>query len=86
MEKVFSPVTDLIGSLYDLLFDAATKVWSLAKPVVMIGLLFDLITGHLGWISQILGHYRDFMLFTSQASTLVLIVVAVVTLAFVAKR
>lgn len=80
MGKFLEPVKELVGSLYDLLFDAAQKVWSLVKPVFLIGLAFDLVTGKLGWINQILGVYRQVITDTSGASWLVLIVLAILFL------
>lgn len=71
-EPIFVPVRGLINTLYDLLMDASQKVWKLAKPIVMIGLLFDLISGKLGWINTMLGYYRTFMHDTSGASWVVL--------------
>jgi cobalamin biosynthesis protein CobD/CbiB len=73
MERLFEPIKDLIGALYDLLIDAAEKVWNVAKPVVMIGLLIDLVSGQLGWINQILGYYHQAISYTSGASWLLAI-------------
>ncbi len=80
MEKLLAPIKDLIGSLYDLLFDAAQKVWSLAKPIFLIGVVFDLVTGKLGWINQLLEIYRQVLSTTSGASWLVVVVVALLAL------
>ncbi|MBI4126586.1 MAG: hypothetical protein HY465_03750, partial [Deltaproteobacteria bacterium] len=65
MMKAFDPVKDLVGSLYDVLFDAANKVWNLVKPILLIGLVFDLVTGKLGWINQLMGYYQQLMQYTS---------------------
>lgn len=80
MGKLFEPVHDLISSLYDLLHDAADKVWSLAKPIAMIGLLFDLLTGKLGWIGSILDFYKQFLGHTSGTSWLVLVILGLLVL------
>ncbi len=72
LEPIFQPVRAMVATLYDVLFDAAQKVWKLARPVAMIGLLFDLLTGKLGWINTMLGYYRQFMHDTSGASWIVL--------------
>ena len=80
MGKLFQPLQDLVGSLYDLLHDAADKVWGLAKPIAMIGLLFDLLTGKLGWISSIMEVYKTFLQHTSGTSWLVLVLAALVVL------
>lgn len=76
MDKLFKPLQDLISSLYDLLFDAAQKVWSLFQPVALVGLLFDLLTGKLGWIDSILGFYHQFLSHTTGANWWVLLLVA----------
>jgi hypothetical protein len=83
--SLFAPVRDLVGGLYDLLMDSATKVWALAKPVAMIGLLFDLLTSRLGWIDSILAYYHRFMHDTSGASSLVLVLGTVLVLTYFAK-
>lgn len=83
--SVFAPVKDLVKGLYDLVMDAATKVWSLAKPIVLIGLLFDLVTAKIGWISNILVYYRQFMHDTSGSAPLVLILGTVLVLTYFAK-
>lgn len=80
MERLLSPIKDLIGSLYDLLFDAAQKVWSLVKPIFLIGIVFDLVTGKLGWINQLLGVYQQVLTSTSGASWLVVFLVALLAL------
>lgn len=86
MDKLFAPLKDLIGSVYDFLYDAATKVWSLAKPIVFIGLLFDLITGKFGWIQSILGIYRQFLSYTSGTHWLVLVLLTVVVVSFFSSK
>jgi putative exporter of polyketide antibiotics len=73
MDKLFDPIRDLVASLYDVLSDAAHKVWALVKPIFLIGMVFDLATGNLGWINQILGYYRDLLAYTSGASWLVIV-------------
>jgi len=80
MGKLFQPLQDLIGSVYDLLHDAADKVLALAKPIAMIGLLVDLLTGKLGWIDNILSYYRAALNYTSGTSWLVLILAALLLL------
>jgi len=75
MGKLFAPIKDLVGAVYDVLFDAATKVWSLLKPVVLIGLLFDLVTGQLGWITNILTYYDKLLTFTGGAHWLIILVI-----------
>jgi hypothetical protein len=82
LEPIFQPVKVLIGTVYDVLFDAAQKVWKLAKPVAMIGLLVDLLTGKLGWIQTMLGYYRTFMHDTSGSSWIVLVLAAVLVLTY----
>lgn len=86
MGKLLAPVKDLIGTLYDFLFDAAQKVWSLAKPVILIGLLIDLISGQLGWISQILEFYHKTLTYTAAAPWFVLVVFGVVALGFFSRK
>lgn len=86
MGKIFEPIKDLFGAVYDLLFDAAQKVWSLAKPVILIGLAIDLISGKLGWISQILEFYRQMLDYTAGASWMVLVFAALVVLGYFSKR
>jgi len=85
MGNIFQPVKDLVGHLYDVFFDAAQKVWSLAKPVILIGLTIDFVTGKLGWISQILEYYRQALTYTSGASWFLLLVVALLVLNFFKK-
>lgn len=86
MGKIFEPVKDLIGSVYDLLYDAATKVWSLVKPVILIGLLVDLVTGKLGFISQMLEFYRQTLNYTAGTSWLVLIIGGLIVMTWFTKR
>ena len=81
MKQLFSPLTELIGSLYDFLYDAAQKVLSLAKPVVVVGLLIDVITGKLGWIDHILEVYHRTLGYTSSASMLVVLFLGLVAVA-----
>ncbi|MDO8462343.1 MAG: hypothetical protein Q7S98_05740 [Deltaproteobacteria bacterium] len=84
MGKIFQPLQDLIGSVYDLLHDAAEKVWSLAKPIAMIGLLVDFLTGKLGWISSMLGYYKQFLADTSGTSWLVLVLAVLLAMSCMA--
>lgn len=86
LEPIFSPIKELIAHVYDLLFDAANKVWKLAKPVAMIGLLLDFLTGKLGWITTIMNYYRQFMHDTSGASWIVLVVFAMLALTYLTKK
>lgn len=86
MEKLFMPIKDLIDSLYGVLYDAAEKVWNLAKPVVFIGLLYDLVSGKLGWINSILEYYRQTLSYTSGSHWLVLCFVGLIALSFFAKK
>ncbi|MBI4125699.1 MAG: hypothetical protein HY466_07210 [Deltaproteobacteria bacterium] len=86
MEKLFAPLKDLVGAVYGLLYDAATKVWNLAKPVIMIGLLIDLVTAKLGWITHILEYYRRTLEYTGGTHWLVLIIGGLVALAFFSKK
>lgn len=80
MEKLFAPITDLVGSLHGMLLDAAQKIWSLVKPIFMIGIVFDLVSGRLGWIDQLLGTYNQLLAATSGASWLVVVVGALILL------
>jgi len=82
MERLFQPVKDLVAAIYDVIYDAAGKVWNLVKPVVLIGLVVDLVTGQLGWIGQILEYYRLALSYTTGASWLVLVIFAVLFLHF----
>ena len=86
MEKIFEPIKDLIGSVYNLLFDAATKVWSLVKPIFLIGLVVDLVTGKLGWITQILEFYRQAISYTATASWWLVLVMALLLFHFFRKQ
>ena len=86
MEKLFAPIKDLVGGVYGVLYDAATKVWSLAKPVILIGLLFDLVTGKLGWISNILELYRQTLTYTAGTSWLVLTILGCLALTWFTKK
>lgn len=86
MSTLFTPVKDLVGNIYDLLFDAAQKVWSLVKPVLFIGLTLDLVTGKLGWIGTILDYYRRTLEYTAGTSWLVLVIGGMLALAYFAKR
>ncbi|OGP14534.1 MAG: hypothetical protein A3I75_00740 [Deltaproteobacteria bacterium RIFCSPLOWO2_02_FULL_50_16] len=86
MKQLLSPLTDLIGSLYDFLFDAASKVLNLAKPVITVGLLIDVVTGKLGFIDHILDFYQKTLSTTSGASMMVVIVIGIVVLAMVTKK
>lgn len=85
MSKFFEPVKDLVASLYDVFHDAAEKVWSLAKPVLLIGLAIDFVSAKLGWITQILEYYRQGLAYTSDASHFVLILGALMLLYFFKK-
>ena len=82
LEPLFEPLKILMNTVYDVLMDAAQKVWRLAKPVAMIGLLIDLLTAKLGWIHTIIGYYNEFMRATSGTSWLVLLLVTVLILSF----
>lgn len=86
MANLFTPVKDLVDSIYDVLFDAASKVWSLAKPVILIGLAVDLVTGKLGWIGTILEYYRRTLEYTAGTSWLVLVIGGMVVLTWFTKR
>lgn len=86
MGNLFAPVKDLIGGIYDVLFDAASKVWNLAKPVILIGLAVDLVTGKLGWIGTILEYYRRTLEYTAGTSWLVLVIAGMLALSWFAKR
>lgn len=86
MANLFTPVKDLVGGIYDVLFDAASKVWSLVKPVILIGLAVDLVTGKLGWIGTILEYYRRTLEYTAGTSWLVLVIGGMVVLTWFAKR
>ena len=86
MGNLFTPVKDLVGSIYDVLFDAATKVWSLVKPVVLIDLTVDLVTGKLGWITTILEYYRRTLEYTAGTSWLVLIIGGLLVMSWFAKK
>lgn len=82
MNQIFTPVTDLVGSLHQVLHDAAVKVWDLVKPIFLIGVVFDLVTSQLGWIESMLGYYNQFMIYTSGASWLVVLLGAMMLLSF----
>ena len=84
--RAFDSVKDLVGSLYDVLYDAANKVWSLAKPVLFVGLVVDLVSGKLGWIGQIVGYYKQIVDYTSGASTLVVVIIGLVVLSWANKN
>lgn len=86
MGNLFAPVKDLVGGIYDVLFDAASKVWSLAKPVILIGLAVDLISGKLGWIGTILEYYRRTLEYTAGTSWLVLVIGGMIVLTWFTKR
>lgn len=86
MEKLFAPIKDLVGSVYDVIYDAATKVWSLIKPIVLIGLVVDLVTAKLGWIATILEFYRRILDYTGGTHWLVLIIGGLVALAWFSKK
>ncbi|OGQ05312.1 MAG: hypothetical protein A2W61_03375 [Deltaproteobacteria bacterium RIFCSPLOWO2_01_44_7] len=85
MVKFFEPVKDLVAGLYDVFHDAAEKAWSLAKPVLFVGLAIDLVSGKLGWITQILEYYRQGLAYTAGASHFVLILGALMVLYFFKK-
>jgi len=85
MEKLFTPVKDLIGSIYDVVYDAAQKVWSLVKPLFLIGVTFDLVTGKLGWVNSLLEYYHQTLNYTSGTNWLVLIIGGLFLLAFCTK-
>lgn len=82
MGKIFQPLQDLVGGCYDFCYDAACKVWNLAKPLALIGLLFDLMTGKLGWIDHILVNYRAILQHTSGTHWLVLVLGVLVLLSW----
>lgn len=86
MGNMFAPVKDLVGSLYEFLFDAAGKVWNLAKPIVMIGLLIDLITAKFGWISMMLGFFHQTLDVIATASWITLVFCGIVLLAFFSRN
>lgn len=86
MEKLFAPIKDLVGAVYDIVYDAATKVWNLAKPVILIGLLIDLVTHKLGWVDTILEYYRRTLDYTGGTHWLVLIIGGMVLLAWFSKK
>ena len=86
MGNLFTPVKDLVGSIYDVLFDAAAKVWSLVKPILLIGLAIDLVTGKLGWIGTILEYYRRTLEYTAGTSWLVLVIGGLVMLSWCTKN
>lgn len=86
MGNLFTPVKDLVGSIFDVLYDAAQKVWSLAKPVILVGLTVDLVTGKLGWIGTILEYYRRTLEYTAGTSWLVLIIGGLLAMTWFAKR
>ena len=86
MGNLFAPVKDLVGSLYDFLYDAAGKVWNLAKPIIMIGLLVDLVTAKLGWISMILGFFHQALNVIASASWIALLFFGVVVLAYFSRN
>lgn len=82
MGKIFEPIKDLFGAVYDLVFDSLQKVLSLAKPVLTVGLLFDLVTGKLGWISQILEVYQRVLSYTAGASWLVVAALVLIAIGY----
>lgn len=86
MSNLFAPIKDLLGSCFDFLSDAAQKVWSLAKPVILIGLLIDLVSAKLGWITQILDVYRRILEATAGTSWVVLLLLAFVVVSFFQRR
>ena len=86
MDKLFAPIKDLVGGVYGVLYDAACKVWSLAKPVILIGLVVDLVTGKLGWIGSIMEYYRQFLNYTSGTSWMVLLIAGVILFGFFSKK
>ncbi len=81
-EPIFMPIKGLVAMIYEVLHDAAHKVWDLARPIAMVGLLFDLLTGKLGWISVMLGYYKQFMQDTSGTSSMVLVLGSVLILTY----
>lgn len=85
MEKLFSPIKDLIGGLYDVMYDAAQKVWSLAKPIFLIGVTVDLVTGKLGWINSMLEYYHQTLNYTSGTHWLVMVIGGLFLLSFFGK-
>lgn len=86
MGKFFEPIKDLFGAVYDLIYDAATKVWALAKPILLVGLVFDLVTARLGWISQILDVYHRLLEYTAGASWVVVVAIALVFVSLFYKK
>lgn len=86
MGNLFAPVKDLVDGIYDVLFDAASKVWNLVKPVILIGLAVDLVTGKLGWIGTILEYYRRTLEYTAGTSWLVLVIGGMLMLSWFTKR
>lgn len=86
MGNLFSPVKDLVGSVYDLIYDAAQKVWSLVKPILLIGLAIDLVTAKLGWIHTILEYYHRTLDYTAGTSWLVLVIGGMLVLTWFTKR
>lgn len=86
MENLFAPIKNLVGAVYDVIYDAAQKVWSLIKPVILIGLALDLVTGKLGWIATILEYYRRTLEYTAGTSWLVLVIGGLVVLTFFTRR
>jgi flagellar biosynthesis protein FliR len=86
MKTLLAPLSDLIASLYDFLIDAADKVLSLAKPVITVGLLIDVVTGKLGWIDHILDLYNKTLSHTSSASMIVVIIVGLILLGYLTKK
>ena len=86
MKALFTPLIDLVSSLYNFLSDMAKKAMDLAKPVVVLGLLIDLVSGKLGWIDHILAVYRKTLEFTAEAPVLIVVIVAIIILAFIAKK
>lgn len=86
MERAFAPAKDLVGSVYELLHDAAQKAWSLARPVFFVGLLVDFVTARLGWIDTVMRYYRDFISATSGGSTLVVVLLAILAYTYLGHR
>ncbi len=86
MGNLFTPVKDLVGGVYDVLFDAATKVWSLVKPILLIGLAVDLVTGKLNWITTILEYYRRTLEYTAGTSWLVLVIGGMIALTWFTRK
>ncbi len=79
-------VKGLVGNVYDVLYDAAEKVWSLVKPIFLIGIVFDLVTNKLGWINQIVMLYKDVVAYTSTGSTLVVVIIGLLAVIWTAKK